>query len=229
VKKAFSDIRACVFDAYGTLFDVHSAVAKHRTRLGDAADKVSQTWRSKQLEYTWLRSLMGDYVGFWRGTSDALDYALELHHLSDSDLRQDLLQAYMILNDYPEVKTILRDLKDRGLKTAILTNGSPEMIEAAVANSGLSDLLDHTLSVDTIGVYKPDPRVYQMAVDVLGVEKQQISFQSSNAWDTVGAAHFGFNVAWINRFSQQRERLSAQPDAELVDLSQLISLLQLQT
>lgn len=226
-KKEFSTIRACVFDAYGTLFDVHSAVGKHRQRLGDQADGVSNTWRGKQLEYSWLRSLMGDYTEFWQVTSDALDYALELHNITDSELKTDLMQAYLTLSAYPEVAQVLRTLKDAGLKTAILTNGSPAMIEAAVSSAGIGDLLDYNLSVDSVGIFKPDPRVYKMAVDAIGVSANDISFQSSNAWDAVGAAHFGFNVAWINRFAQQRERLPAQPHAELSDLTQLLPLLNL--
>lgn len=221
----FTDIRACVFDAYGTLFDVHSAVGRHRERLGDQADSVSTLWRTKQLQYTWLRSLMGAHTDFWAVTSDALDYALDSHSIADHGLREDLLSAYLSLDAYPEVVTVLQALKQRGMKTAILSNGSPKMLSAAVASSGIEKLLDANLSVEDVGIYKPDPRVYRLAVNTLGVSARQISFQSSNAWDAVGAAAFGFKVAWVNRFDQRPERLPAQPHAELKTLDELLPLL----
>ncbi len=221
----FDGIRACVFDAYGTLFDVHSAVGQHRSRLGDDADSVSALWRSKQLEYTWLRSLMRRHADFWQVTADALDYALDAHDIADSALRGDLMQAYMALDCYPEVPGVLRQLKNAGFVIAILSNGSPRMLDAAVSSSGLRSLLDAILSVEEVGVYKPDPRVYQLAVDRLGVAAAEISFQSSNAWDAVAAAAFGFRVGWVNRFGQRRERLPATPDAEISTLSDLAPLL----
>lgn len=219
--KSISGIKACVFDAYGTLFDVHSAVGKHRQRLGDVADPVSIMWRTKQLEYTWLRSLMADYTEFWQITGDALDYALETNNIDDTALREDLMQAYLQLEAYPEVHSTLQALRSAGISCSILTNGSPDMIAAAVDSAGLSDVIDHSFSVQSVGIFKPDARVYQLAVDGVGVSAAEICFQSSNSWDAVGAAHFGFNVAWINRFGQRRERLPAQPTVELNDLSQL--------
>ena len=221
----FAAVKACVFDAYGTLFDVHSAVGQHRDRFGEKADAVSAVWRTKQLEYTWLRSLMKDYVPFWQVTGDALDYALDMHDINDQRLREDLMQAYLSLSDYPEVKSVLKRLKDAGLPCMILTNGSPEMIDAAVNSAGLEDLLTANLSVQSVGIFKPDASVYAMACDALGLQPSEISFQSSNAWDAVGAAHFGFKVAWINRFNQRRERLPAQPHCELSDLNGLPTLL----
>lgn len=218
----FSGIKACVFDAYGTLFDVHSAVGRHESRIGEQAGGVSDLWRTKQLQYTWLRSLMGRHVDFWRLTGDALDYALEAHGIDDAPLRDDLMSAYMGLDAYPEVRETLQRLKQAGLKTAILSNGSPGMLESAVDNAGIGDLIDKNLSVEEVGIYKPDPRVYQLAVDRLGVSSEQISFQSSNAWDAVGAATFGFHVAWVNRFGQARERLTADPEAEIRTLDQLL-------
>jgi len=214
-------IKVCVFDAYGTLFDVHAAVGHHRSRLGDKADGVSAMWRTKQLEYTWLRSLMDRYVPFWQITGDALDYAFDAHGVSDSALRDDLLNAYMQLDCYAEVPEVLARLKAGGMGTAILSNGSPEMLASAVTNSKLDDVLDAVLSVDELGIFKPHPSVYQLAVDRLGVEPRQVSFQSSNAWDAAAAATFGFRVAWVNRFGQAVERLPDQPDAELRTLSEL--------
>lgn len=218
----FSNIKACVFDAYGTLFDVHSAVGHHQSRMGEKAAAVSELWRTKQLQYTWLRSLMGKHVDFWSVTGDALDYALHEHDISDASLRHDLMSAYMELDAYPEVVETLSSLRQAGLKIAILSNGSPAMLASCVDCAGIADLVDEILSVEEVGIYKPDSRVYQLAVDRLGVEKEQISFQSSNAWDAVAAATFGFRVAWINRFGQGRERLTADPDIELKTLDQLL-------
>lgn len=219
-----TDIRVCVFDAYGTLFDVHSAVGRHRARLGDCADAVSALWRTKQLEYTWLRSLMHRYADFEQVTADALDHAFAAHAIDDAALREDLLAAYMTLDCYAEVPGVLRALKAVGLRTAILSNGSPAMLERAVDSAGLGDLLDAVLSVHPLSLYKPHPDVYRIATRELGVEKQQVSFQSSNAWDVAGAASFGFRVVWVNRFGQVPERLPAGADRELADLRALPSL-----
>jgi len=218
-------IRACVFDAYGTLFDVHSAVGKHRSRLGGHADRISQLWRTKQLEYTWLRSLMGQHRDFWQVTQDALDFAFATCGVSDSALHRDLMQAYLQLDCYPEVRETLQQLKERGYRTAILSNGSPTMLTAAVSLAGIAPLIDATLSVETVGIYKPSPRVYQLAMQYLAMAAQEISFQSSNAWDAAAAASVGLRVVWINRFDQQWERLGTVPDAELQSLSALPALL----
>jgi 2-haloacid dehalogenase len=219
------NIKACVFDAYGTLFDVHSAVGKYHERLGDVADQVSALWRTKQLEYTWLRSLMKKHADFWQVTRDGLDYALDVYNITDSQLRDDLVDAYLHLKCYPEVPDTLATLKDRGLKIAILSNGSPAMLEAVVKSSGLEDLVQTILSVERVGVFKPHPRVYQLAVDRLEVTAAEIVFLSSNAWDAVGATAFGLRVAWINRFVQQPERMPFQPDTEIKTLDELPALL----
>ncbi|MDH3637470.1 MAG: haloacid dehalogenase type II [Gammaproteobacteria bacterium] len=224
-KPRFTGIKACVFDAYGTLFDVHSAVGCHKARLGANADAISMTWRTKQLEYTWLRSLMGRHVDFWQVTGDALDYALDAYDVADAALRENLMQAYLRLDAYPEVLDVLKLVTDNGLKTAILSNGSPAMLESAVHGAGISGLLDAVLSVEDVGIFKPDPRVYQLAVDRLGIPVAGISFQSSNAWDAVGAATFGMRVAWVNRFGQRRERLTADAHAELKTLAELPAVL----
>ncbi len=220
-----SGIKACVFDAYGTLFDVHSAVAKHRERLGDIADQVSAVWRTKQLEYTWLRSLMGHHADFWQVTQDALDYAFDMHTVTDTDLRKDLIEAYLKLDCYPEVPGALTELKERGFEIAILSNGTPAMLEAAVKNSGLEALIPKIFSVEQVGIFKPDPGVYQIAAHELKLKPKQIIFQSSNAWDASGAAAYGFKVAWVNRFGQSPERLPGKPEVEIIDLSKLPELL----
>ncbi len=221
----FSNIQACVFDAYGTLFDVHSAVDKHRDRIGEQADDVSNLWRTKQLQYTWLRSLMKKHVDFWQVTGDALDFALETYDIDDSSLREALMDAYLQLDCYPEVHEVLSKLQENGMKLAILSNGSPKMLQAAVDNSAIGKYLDVNISVEDVGIYKPDPSVYRFAVDQLDVPAEKISFQSSNAWDAVGAASFGFRVAWVNRFSQRRERLGSPLHAELKTLDELPPLL----
>jgi 2-haloacid dehalogenase len=224
-KPAIGGIKACVFDAYGTLFDVHSAVGKYRQRLGDVADQVSLLWRTKQLEYTWLRSLMGHHADFWQVTRDALDFAFDMHHLNDTDLRNDLIEAYLHLDCYPEVPEALSTLKAGGFRIAILSNGTPAMLEAAVKHSGIEELIEKNFSVEEVGVFKPAPRVYQIAVDGLNVTPDEIVFQSSNAWDALGAVAFGFRVAWINRFGQSAERLPGRPDVELKSLFELPDLL----
>ena len=217
----FIGITACVFDAYGTLLDVHSAVGKHRARLGDKADAVSGMWRAKQLEYTWQRTILDRYVDFWRVTADGLDYALDAHGVDDVALRDDLLDAYLSLDCYPEVRGVLNTLKDAGLRTAILSNGSPMMLEAAVESAGIGDVLDAVVSADALGIYKPSAEVYQLAMDELEVGRGQVSFQSSNGWDAAAAATFGFRVAWCNRFGQARERLPDAPDVEIRTLDEL--------
>jgi 2-haloacid dehalogenase len=214
-----------VFDAYGTLFDVHSAVSKYRKRLGDVADQVSLLWRNKQLEYTWLRSLMRHHADFWQVTQDALEFAFDMYNLEDPELRNDLIKAYLHLDCYPEVPEALSMLKARRFKIAILSNGTPAMLEAAVKNSGIEELIEKNFSVEEVGVFKPDPRVYQIAVDGLNVTPDEIVFQSSNAWDVSGAATFGFRVSWINRFGQRAERLPGQPDVEIKTLLELADLL----
>jgi len=215
------NIEACVFDAYGTLFDFNSAAARCVDALGDKAAALSAEWRSKQLQYTWLRSLMQRYEPFWKVTGDALDFAMDTHGIDDAALRERLMDCYMNIDAFPEVADVLRALKKAGFKTALLSNGSPEMLTAGARHSGIESLLDARISVDDLKVYKPDPRVYQLAVDRLGVPKERIAFQSSNAWDAAGAATFGFRVVWINRYGQSAERLPDQPDVELQSLQDL--------
>jgi len=218
----FENVEACVFDAYGTLLDFNSA-ARHAAKdtLGENADALSSLWRQKQLEYTWLRSLMGAYAPFWQVTGEALDYAMDMLGIADDKLRQRLMQLYLALDPFPEVPATLRILKQAGIKTAILTNGSPQMITAACRSAGIDVFLDAILSVDEVQIYKPHPSVYQLAVDRLGVAKERVSFQSSNSWDAVGASHFGFQVAWCNRNDQRFDRLPAEPDAVIKNLAEL--------
>ena len=216
------DIGACVFDAYGTLFDVHAPAQRLRAELGDKAEPLSNLWRTKQLEYTWLRSLMGTHADFWQVTSEALDHALDAVGSADPDLRRRLLEDYFTLTAYPDAASALSRLHTAGLPNAILSNGTPEMLKAAVDHAGLTDLLKAVLSIEEVGVYKPDPRTYQLAVDRLGVPAGRICFVSTNGWDAAGAAAFGFRVVWLNRFARTRERLPAVPEAEISRLDELL-------
>ncbi|MDR3542515.1 MAG: haloacid dehalogenase type II [Desulfosporosinus sp.] len=225
IGKRIAGITTCVFDAYGTLFDVHSAAGKYRERLGGIADQVSSLWRTRQLEYTWLRSLMKRHIDFWEITRDALDFAFDMYKISDTALKNDLMEAYLRLTCYPEVPETLMKLKNRGFKLAILSNGTPAMLEAAVKNSNIAELLDDVFSVETVGIYKPDPKVYQIVVDGLQAKPEEVMFQSSNAWDASGASVYGFKVAWVNRFRQSAERLPGKPDIEITNLMELPNLL----
>lgn len=220
-----TDVKACVFDAYGTLFDVHAAAAQCRDLLHGKADPISATWRQKQLEYSWLRSLMDGYTDFWTITQDALDYALSAHNLINPAVRERLLGLYWELSAYKEVPRTLAALQEGGFKTAILSNGSPDMLSAAVRSAGLAAYLDAVQSVDRLKIYKPHPSVYQLSVDQFNVEPRKICFLSSNAWDVAGAAHFGFQVVWVNRFANQPERLPGKPKSIMTDLRDLPQLL----
>ena len=219
---ALKPAQHAVFDAYGTLFDVHSASSRHQARLGEKAQAVSALWRTKQLEYTWLRSLMQRYVDFWQVTQDSLDYALDSHGIDDESLRQDLLNAYHKLACYQEVQETLLNLKELGLGTAVLSNGAPKMLEAGVRNCNLEEILDSVFSVDSIGIFKPAPQVYQLATDQLGCTPEEILFFSSNAWDVSGATTFGFQAVWVNRFGQAPERLPGTPVLEIKTLDAVL-------
>ena len=218
-------IRACVFDAYGTLFDYASAAAGCRRLLGGKAERLTALWRDKQLQYSWLRAVQNRHADFWQVTGDALDYALEALELADDALRERLMNLYLTLAAFPEVPEVLRRLKAAGLATAILSNGSPAMLRAAVDGAGLGGLLDAVLSVEEVGVYKPHPKVYQLAVERLGVPPGSMLFVSSNAWDAYAASAFGMLVAWCNRYAQRREHLPGQPDREIRTLADLPALL----
>jgi 2-haloacid dehalogenase len=217
----FNDVKACVFDAYGTLFDVHAPVAKVAARIGPQADALSGLWRQKQLEYTWLRSLMRAHADFWQVTGEALDYALAAHGIDDDGLKAELLDLYLRLDAYPDAVEALRQLKDKGLVTAILSNGAPAMLEAAVASAGLQGHLDHVISVEEVGIFKPDPQVYELAVRHTGAAAAAICFVSANTWDAQAAAHFGFQVARIDRFGLKDERIPGAPRALIKSLTEL--------
>lgn len=220
-----TDIEACVFDAYGTLLDFNAAVAQRREQIGEDADKLSALWRQKQLEYTWLRSLMDRHADFWVVTTDALEYSMAALGLDNPALRDDLLGLYRTLAPYPEVADTLQTLRRAGIRTAILSNGEPTMLEDAVQAANLAPLIDAIFSVEAVGIFKPHPSVYQMAADDFALAPGQIAFQSANGWDIAGAASFGFKSVWINRGEATQERLPFGPARTLSSLAGLPALL----
>lgn len=221
-------ILGCVFDAYGTLFDFNSAVAQCRSSLGEKADALSRIWREKQLQYTWLRSLMGRHEDFRKLTGDALDYAMKSLGVGDALLRERLMGLYETLDAFPDVPETLARLRAGGFKTAILSNGSPGMLLAAVRGSRIEGLLDAVLSVEEVGIYKPHPSVYRIAVDSLALSPEAICFVSANAWDAHGASAFGMKTVWCNRYGQEREILPGRPDVEVSSLSEIPGILSIE-
>ncbi|MCJ2011336.1 haloacid dehalogenase type II [Methylobacterium sp. J-076] len=215
-------MRAAVFDAYGTLFDVNAAVQRHADAIGPQATTLSEMWRTKQLEYSWVLGLMGRYEPFWTLTERALDYALARHPSVDRTLRGPLLDAYRDLDAYPEVPGTLAALRTGGLRTAILTNGDRPMVDRAVASAGLAGHLDAVLSVDEARVFKTHPDAYRIALDRLGVGREEVVFCSSNRWDIAGAAAFGFRAVWINRKGLPDEYGDLAPAAVLSSLDGLL-------
>jgi 2-haloacid dehalogenase len=224
--KRLRGIRACVFDAYGTLFDVASAARRCADALGaEGVPQLAALWRDKQLQYTWLRAVQNRHADFWQVTGDGLDFALDALRIADPALRDRLMQLYLTLDGYPEAPAALRQMRDAGFATAILSNGSPAMLAAAVAHAGLADLFDHVLSVEVVGVYKPHPKVYRLACDRLGLAADAIVFVSSNGWDAWAASAFGMRAIWCNRQAHTRERLPGAPDREIRSLAELPDLL----
>lgn len=217
-----ADRTAVVFDAYGTLFDVHSAVRRHAATVGPEAGRLSATWRTKQIEYSWTLSLIGRYAPFRQLTERALDYALAVHPGVDPGLRDNLLDAYRDLDAYPEVAGVLARLRDRGLRTAILSNGDGPMLARAVAAAGLHGRFDAVISVETAQVFKTHPRAYALALVALGAMPRDVLFCSSNRWDVAGATAFGFASAWINRTGQPDEYADLAPVAVLESLDGLL-------
>jgi 2-haloacid dehalogenase len=215
--------RAFVFDAYGTLFDVHAAIDRHRVAAGPDADRFSEIWRSKQLEYTWTLTLAGRYLDFWTLTERALDFAFARFPSVDTALRQKLLEAYWMLEAFPDARAALRQLKARGVSAAILSNGSPKMLTAAVDAAGIGGDLDAVLSVDAIRLYKPRPEVYALVTERFEVAPGEVVFVSSNRWDVMGAASFGFRTAWVNR-ANMAEEYGPAPDAVLANLDGLVTM-----
>ena len=223
--RSLDGVQACVFDAYGTLFDFASAAARCPDIPQDRRAALTALWRDKQLQYSWLRTLENRYADFWQVTGDALDFALESLDLESPSLRERLMDLYLGLEPFPEVPAVLATLREAGFRTAILSNGSPMMLEALVKRSGLEAMFDAVLSADAVRAFKTHPDVYQYALDSLGLPASAIAFQSSNAWDAHGASDFGMRVVWCNRYGQRRERLPGSPDFEIRTLAELPALL----
>jgi 2-haloacid dehalogenase len=216
--------QACVFDAYGTLFDVAAPANACKAALGEAAEALTALWRRKQLEYTWLRSLMGRHADFRQVTADALDHALAALRIDRPGLRDRLLDAYMTLDAHPEVPAALEALRRDGMRLAVLSNGTPAMLDAACRRNGLAPQFEAVLSVEAVGIYKPHPGVYRHAAEQLALQPERILFLSANGWDIAGAASFGFRAVWVNRTGQPRDNLPGAPVAEIADLSFLPAL-----
>ena len=223
--RSLDGVEACVFDAYGTLFDFASAAARCPDVPEDRRAALTTLWRDKQVQYTWLRTLENRYADFWQVTGEALDFALESLDLATPSLRERLMELYLGLEPFAEVPAVLARLREAGFRTAILSNGTPTMLEALTRRSGLEAMFDAVLSADAVGVFKTHPDVYQYALDSLDLEAGAISFQSSNAWDAHGASDFGMRVVWCNRYGQRRERLPGSPDFEIRTLAELPALL----
>ena len=217
-------ITTVVFDAYGTLFDVNAAAMQAakdpaHAALADVWPALARDWRLKQLQYTWLRAVAGQHCDFWQVTQDGLDWAMEAQGLDAPAARARLLELYWELAAYPEVPTMLQALKDKGISTAILSNGSPDMLNGAVSSAQIGNVLDAVLSVEAVGVFKPHDRVYDLVGLHFGCAKDDVLFVSSNGWDAAGAAGYGFQTAWVNRASEPVDRLYAKPHHMLSDLT----------
>lgn len=215
---------AYVFDAYGTLFDVHAAIARHRAAVGPDAERFSELWRTKQLEYTWTLTLAGRYADFWTLTQRALDFCFERFPAVDRKLRADLLNAYLELGPYPDAGDVLRALKARGERTAILSNGSPKMLAAAVEAAGLKAGLDAMLSVDVLKMFKPRMEVYALVTNEFSCKPSDVMFVSSNRWDVMGGAAVGFRTVWVNRANNPDEYVDCPPVAVVSDLTGVLSI-----
>lgn len=222
-------ITTCVFDAYGTLFDVSAAARQAAGEPGNEAiadiwQKLANDWRLKQLQYTWLRAVADAHTDFWKVTQDGLDWALDANNLSDPRLRERLLALYWELSAYPEVPAMLAALKQAGLNTAILSNGSPDMLNGAVKSAGLTEVLDDVLSVESVGVFKPHKSVYALVNERFSCTSDQVLFVSSNGWDAAHATGFGFQTAWVNRAGEPMDRLPWKPASTLPDLTTIPAL-----
>ena len=219
-------VTTCIFDAYGTLFDVGAAARLAAAEPGmdaltDIWPALAEDWRRKQLEYSWLRAITGEHCDFWQVTQNGLDWAMQAHGVSGAAIRDRLLQLYRELAAYPEVPEVLTRLKDMGLATAILSNGSMDMLNSAITSAGIGDRLDAVLSVDAVGVFKPAAKVYDLVGERFVCTADEVLFVSSNGWDAASAASYGFNVAWVNRRGDPVDQLPGRPHYVLSDLSEI--------
>ena len=215
--------KAIVFDAYGTLFDVNSAAERCKSKLGNKWESFANFWRTTQLEYTWLRSLMKKHKDFWQVTEDSLDKSMKVFKI-DSNLKNELLNLYKILSPYPEVKKVLTDLKERKFKLAILSNGTPKLLEELVKNNNLNNLFEDLFSIEEVKIYKPDSRVYDLPVKKYNIKPNEIIFLSANTWDVSGGGNYGYNSIWVNRNKSHFDNLDYLPKNEIGNLTQLLDI-----
>ena len=217
------NIKALVFDAYGTLFDVNSAANKCKDKIGEDWENFANFWRTTQLEYTWLRSLMRRHRDFWKITEDSLDKSMKVFGV-DKNMKNELLNLYKVLSPYPEVKNVLESLKDRNFKLAILSNGTPDLLNELVTSNNLNNLFDDLFSVEEVKVFKPDSKVYEIPTKKYNIKANQIIFLSSNTWDVSGGGNFGYNSVWVNRNKSKFDLLDYQPKNEINNLTQLLDI-----
>ena len=213
--------KAVVFDAYGTLFDVNSAAKKCKDKIGDKWETFANFWRTTQLEYTWLRSLMKRHKNFWDVTEDSLDKSMKVFNIN-KNMKNELLNLYKILSPYPEVKEVLEDLKKKNFKLAILSNGTPDLINELVESNKLNNLFDDLFSIEEVKIYKPDPRVYEIPIKKYKIKSDEITFLSANTWDVSGGGNFGYNSIWVNRNNSVFDILDFQPKNEINNLTHLL-------
>ena len=213
--------KAVVFDAYGTLFDVNSAAEKCKDKIGAKWEIFANFWRTTQLEYTWLRSLMKRHKNFWDVTEDSLDKSMKVFNIN-KNMKNELLNLYKILSPYPEVKEVLEDLKKKNFKLAILSNGTPDLLNELVESNKLNNLFDDLFSIEEVKIYKPDPRVYEIPIKKYKIKSDEITFLSANTWDVSGGGNFGYNSIWVNRYNSVFDFLDFQPKNEISNLTQLL-------
>ena len=218
------NIKAIIFDAYGTLFDVNSAAEKCKSKIGDKWENFANYWRNTQLEYTWLRSLMGRHKDFWQITEDSLDKSMQAFNI-DLAMKNELLDLYKILTPYPEVKETLKKLKDKKYKLAILSNGTPSLLNELVKSNDLQDLFDDIFSIEEVKIYKPSSKVYDMPIKKYNIKKEEAAFLSANTWDVSGGGNYGFSSVWVNRNNNIFDNLDYTPKNEISGLNQLLDIL----
>ena len=218
------NIKAIIFDAYGTLFDVNSAAKKCKDKIGDKWEGFANYWRTTQLEYTWLRSLMKRHKNFWEVTEDSLDKSMKTYEI-DTSMRNELLDLYKVLSTFKEVPEVLKLLKERNLKLAILSNGTPSLLDQLVKSNDLENIFDDIFSIEQVGVYKPDSRVYDLPIRKYQIEKKEVAFLSANTWDVSGGGNYGYNAIWVNRNNNIFDNLDYDPKYKIKNLSKLVPLI----